>query len=475
VITSQNSTEIILGSLVGSDLTSSFSYINMLSSFSITTPPSSRAFDFTFTNLYINTGIYYAIDSSSVTITPLTGSLTAASLTADSYTVNDNNNYYLSFTTANPLVSGSFISVQFPTTVALTGTCSSTTTQIGSCSIVNTTFANLTLIGNLAANSVVQIKFINAVNPNQAITIASVQIKTYYDAGLDSTVDTLTSGVTLTVTARALTNVTVSPASAVTYALGNYVFGVNLIDPIPTSGTIKVTFPSTVTLGSVTLASATFATTTCSIALTSSTVTLNACFPSGLAAGAYTFTLSNIYNPPSLQPTSSFGVLTAGTSGDVNYMNSGLTVTMTTPATSTSFALTPASTVVHAQTSYDLSFTFAVPHQIGDYLTLSIDPSMVFSSLLCTPTSGITTLSSCTNPTPTSVKIIFGSIPLSTAQISIATIRNYDISSTSIPFTVYFFNALDYAMETTSTLSKTYTAASISTFAVNNNDQIALY
>lgn len=202
---------------------------------------------------------------------------------------------------------------------------------------------------------------------------------------------------------------------------------------------------------------------------------MNNCFPSGLVSGAYTLTLSNIYNPPSLQPTNSFQIVTFGSQGDINYVNTSLIITMTIPATTTAFTLTPASNVVHSSTSYDLAFTFAVPHSIGDYFLFSIDPSMTVSSVSCVAVSGVASLSGCTTPNLTTVKVTFGANPSVSAQITISSIRNYDISSTAIPFVVYFFNSLDYGMETTPTRSLTFTADSIATFSLNNNDQIALY
>lgn len=96
-----------------------------------------------------------------------------------------------------------------------------------------------------------------------------------------------------------------TPLSLVTYALDSYQFSVVLLDPIPAGGAIAVTFPSPISLGSVGLFSATFSSASCSVVPSSSlTVTLSGCFPSGLVSGAYSFSLSNIYNPPSLEPTS---------------------------------------------------------------------------------------------------------------------------------------------------------------------------
>ena len=140
-----------------------------------------------------------------------------------------------------------------------------------------------------------------------------------------------------------------------------------MLDPIPSGGSITVTFPGTITLSSVSLVSASFSTATCSLNSNSTTVSLVGCFASGLGAGVISFTLGGINNPPSLEPTTSFIISTAGPSGSVKEVSTGLTVTMTTPATTTSFSISPTSLTVHATTSYTLSFTFAVPHKSGDY------------------------------------------------------------------------------------------------------------
>jgi len=106
---------------------------------------------------------------------------------------------------------------------------------------------------------------------------------------------------------------------------------------------------------------------------------------------------------------------------------------MTTPATTTLFTLTPSSLLVHATTTYTLRFTFAVPHISTDYFTFSIDPSMSFISLACTPVSGISSVS-CATSNATTLVVTFNDVPQSTAQISIASIVNYDVSGLGISF-----------------------------------------
>lgn len=249
----------------------------------------------------------------------------------------------------------------------------------------------------------------------------------------------------MTAQARPITSVTITPASSVTYALTNYVFSITTLDPIPTGGKIEVTFPSTITLGIVNLTSSSFSNTNCMVGIIGNAVTLSSCFSSPLASGVMTLNLSKIYNPPSLQPTAAFSIVTSGPLGNVNYINSSLSITMSTPATTNSFTVNPASKIVHALTTYTLTFTFAVPHQIGDYFTFSIDSTMSISSLSCNATSGVASIGIFLLNS-TSINITFTAIPQNTVQIDVSSIRNYDISSTGIPFNVFFYNSANYPM-----------------------------
>jgi hypothetical protein len=222
-VNNPTSTSITLGGLSGTDLTANGSLINMFFSLTVLTPPSSRSFSFSFTSLYFNSGNYYPIDTISTTITPLTGTLTNGSVIPTSSFVNDITTYTISFTTNNALKNGSYIRVIFPSTLSVSGTCSSSNGFI-SCSVTNTTTANLTVSGSIPASSIVILMFNQVKNPNQVFTTASIQIYTYWDSGLDSMVDTLTTGLTITPTVRPITAASVATVSSTTYAFTNYIF-----------------------------------------------------------------------------------------------------------------------------------------------------------------------------------------------------------------------------------------------------------
>jgi len=358
--------------------------------------------------------------------------------------------------------------VVFPPTLSVSGSCGSTNAFI-SCTVTNLTSANLSITGSIPAFTSISLTFNQVTNPNQAFTTNSIKIYTYYNSSLATLVDTLTSGLTMTAKARPITAVTIDPTSLITYALTNYYFTIKTLDPIPSGGNITITFPSSISLGSVNITSSSFSNVTCSVIVSGNSVTLTSCFSSPLAAGTLTLNLSNIYNPPSLQPTSSFSIITAGPLGQVNYINSSLSVTMITPAATNTFTLSPASSVVHALTTYTLTFSMTVPHSIGDYFTFKIDNSMALSSLTCPANV------SCSQYNSSLINVTFTSIPLSNIQVAISSIRNYDISNTNISFQVFFYNSANYQMEKTSIYNLNYTADTIPAVSINHNEQIAAF
>jgi hypothetical protein len=304
---------------------------------------------------------------------------------------------------------------------------------------------------------------------------ASFTIYTYYDSGLDSIVDTLTSGLTLTIISNPITSMTITPASLITYALTTYTISCTLADPIPSGGNISITFPTTVTLGNLTLASASFTNNTCTLTKSSNTATLSSCITSDVTNLAITLVFNNVYNPPSLEPTNSFTMSTYGPLGEVNYISTGVTITMTTPATSSAFSVNTLSLTVHATTQYTFSITTTVPKLAGNYFRLSIPDSMAFSGPSCLPVTGITNIT-CVIANSTSLVVTLSTTPTaSTIVIAINSIRNYDISATAVPFQLFFFSTNTFATETTPVQSLTYTPDTITVVTVNNNDQIALY
>jgi hypothetical protein len=468
------STSLTFSNVASSDIVVVATQIS-IGGINVVTPPSSRPFTIKVTSQWMSGSNMSGIDSNSITYTCQTSALTSVSAVPTVTSVNAVTQYILSFTTTNALTTNSFVSVFFPSELTATVGGCTTNNALISCSVTNTSYAALSITGAISGGSSIVVTFPSVKNPKQAQTTSSFLVYTYYDAGLDSMVDKVISGVTMTSTSNAITVASITSTSLITYALTTYTIFAVLPDPIPASGYIKVDFPSTITFGTVAISSASFTTTSCTVpTLVGTTVTINACFSADMTNANISIVLSGIYNPPSLQPTTTFSIKTYGPIGIVDSIISGLLVTMTTPATTSSFTIAPLNDMVHTFTQYNLALTFAVPHQNGDYFVMKIPASMAYSaSPTCVPISGIVSVS-CILLNLTAIKVNLGAVPSASAQISISNIRNYDVA-TSQSFQLFFYNSGNYDMEATGTASTTYSTMAISTFSVNNNDQIALY
>lgn len=473
VLVSQNSTLVIISNISASDLNAGTS--RPLAGWTFTNPPSTRPFTITLTSVVVSGGITYGIDSTTNTYNCLPGSISVYSLIPNSFVINAMTTYTITFTTIYALTTGSYIGITFPQYISIGVGCSSTNGLL-SCSVSNTSYGNISISGAVPLGTSLTIKFTAVTSPSQAFTSSPFIIYTYYDSGLDSIVDRLLTGVTFTGTANTIpaSNVVITPSSLFTYASANYIFSITLVDKILAGGTISFTFPSTITLGSVGLVSASFSTTTCSLGISGNNVNITGCFLVDYATLGITITLSGIINPPSLQPTSSFTIRTYGLLGMINTITSGLTVTMASASTSTAFTIAPQVSTVHATSVYSLSFTFFTPHSVNDYILLAIPASMQISaSPSCAPTSGIGAVG-CSAFNSTTAKMIMSLTPSTTIAFTFSSLRNYDISSTSISFQCYVYSSNGYLMETTPISSASYTADAITTFSVASNNQIVL-
>ena len=369
-IVSQTSSSITLSNINTADMLQGATRI--LTGWTIVTPPSTRNYTITITSYYSISGGTYGIDTRTNQYNNVASAITTFSLVSNSYSINALATYIFTFTTVNNLISGSTITITFPSYISIQsgGTCSSSNGLL-SCVVTSSTMITATISGAVNKATIITITVAQVINPTQALTSASFAINTYYDSGTDSLVDSVATGLTFTSIAKQLaSNVFAVPSSYVTYASANYIFSIQLIDKIIAGGYISITFPGDIIVGTVSISSASFSISTCTIGVVGNVVNIQNCFASDYATLGIAFTLSGLRNPTSLKPTDSFIINTYGPLGLINYINSGLIVTMTTAATSTSFSISPGSLLVHANTLYTIDITFSVPHISTDYLIL---------------------------------------------------------------------------------------------------------
>ena len=99
---------------------------------------------------------------------------------------------------------------------------------------------------------------------------------------------------------------------------------------------------------------------------------------------------------------------------------------------------------------------------------------MAYITPTCTGISGIADIS-CVVLNSTSLVLTYNAVPLNSVQISIDSIRNYDVGSVGVNFSCSFYNSLNYAMENSPIYQQIYNSDTITAVTINNDDQLALY
>lgn len=187
--------------------------------------------------------------------------------------------------------------------------------------------------------------------------------------------------------------------------------------------------------------------------------------------------LSSVRNPPSTQPTASFSIYVRGPSGStINYIVSGITVTMDTAIATTSMNIVPDSLTVGSTTTYTFTITQAIDiHQINDYAVLSLPSLMALpTTVSCTVISGISSIN-CIRASATSLKVVYLAAPSSsTISFSLANMQNYLIGDQATTYSLNVFNSGNYPMEKYTSYALTYSESTLTTVAINHDDNIAL-
>lgn len=379
----------------------------------------------------------------------VSGAITGASAVPTNPQVNSITTYTITFTIPHKLQATSFINVVFPNQLAIqtgTATCSMPS---HTCSIKSASNISVVVSSAISANSVLTITVANVKNSNEALTTSSFAIYTYYDTLYDSLVDKVESGIIATMTPRAITTGLVTPSSFTTFAIGSYKIDLTLMDYIPAGGYVLVVFPPTVVPQSAQLVAASFAISSCSASLASNAINITNCFSVDQNNLAFSLNLSNIRNPPSFRPTDTFKVYTRGPSGSlINFMDSGLVVTMNVAASTASFTISPTSSVVGESTLYNFQIGHLVnPHSVNDYCVITIPALMLLPTTpSCTAVSGLTSIN-CIPLSATQLKAVYTSTPSATVQFSLAAVTNYLVGDQPVSYGLAIFDSADYKME----------------------------
>lgn len=345
------------------------------------------------------------------------------------------------------------------------------------CAIKSSNNVSVTLSSAVTAASTLTVTVANVKNANEALNTSSFAIYSYWDSLYDSLVNQVTTGIVATMAAKILTPGTVTTSSLTTYASTFYRIDQTLLDLIPAGGFIVISFPNTTTPQSPQLAAASFGISTCAVNNPSTyVINITGCFTSAMTNLALSLNISNIRNPPSFKPTDSLYLYVRGPFGSlINYIETGLTVTMSVAATTTSFVINPSSNIVGTSTLYSFQITHAIsPHSINDYAVITIPSLMTLPTpLSCSAVSGITNIS-CIAVSNIQLKVVYLSTPSSVIQFNLASVVNYLVGDQSVAYTLQIFDSGNYKMEEYLSQFFAYSESTLTSVNPNNDRNVAL-
>ena len=320
--------------------------------------------------------------------------------------VSNTSNLFITFPSEFNMVTGSFV-------------CTSNQSSNPSCSYNNAnrrmTVTSFTST-SLASTSGISLAIQDITNPSMIGAFSSLSLTTTYSSTTDL-VDTITSGVSFTLTPRSLSkdNVTLTSSNYTVYALATLTFTISNLNPILANSDLFIGYPAEVT---PTTAACQVNSNGKSCSLTTyktyngfyiPAVVSTALTEGGLSS--YPVSLSGIYMPKSTQPSSSFQIYIVYPDGSVSeFLTTGLTITATTPCSFSQLSISSSSNVNYASSVFTVNVTplFSIPN--NSILQITI-PSSMTTTTSCSAGVGVNTVT-CTN-TSTVISAVLG---LSSAQ-----------------------------------------------------------
>ena len=360
-------------------------------------------------NTETSTGALVSKISSGLTYQALPGKISAITITATDPTVAATTTFKFLFTPTGSLAATGGIQITFPVELPIanqpSGACASgDTPSVNPTPLCSVSSQVLTVSGLFSGpyTGGTQIGFtVNLVtNPSSTKPTSTFIIQTYSDISSSATLTDRDTAVTYAATNYALldsTAITIVPSSFTVSTLTTYTFTFKNKNILFSSGTILIEIPPTVTIPNPTNAKDSFAigsslAATATVAVTSTTIEITNAVSSNLAAGStISFSLTGIQNPPTLQPSASFTIITKTSDGYlIDGINSAVTVTMTSVPTFYHIQIIPNNYYNSAVTQYRFEITVRNQHFTGDYVEITFPTDIQFPNVpVCNPITNL--------------------------------------------------------------------------------------
>ena len=449
-------------------------------------------------NTETSTGALVSKISTGLTYKALPGVINSVTITATDPTVKSTTTFKFLFTPTNSLPTTAGVRITFPPELLIanqaSGACvsgdTSTVNPNPSCSASSQV---LTVSGlfSTAYTGGNQIGFtVNLVtNPSSTKPTSTFTIQTYSDITSTATLTDQSTSATYAATNYAtltLSTISVVPSSYLVSTVSTYVFTFQNQNRLFAQGAIFIQLPPTITIPIISNTQNSFValsslSSSATIAVTSTDITITNAVTSDLAAGStISFSFQGLQNPETLQPTTSFTIITKTSDGYlIDGISSGVIVTMTSVPTFYHIQITPTSYNNYETTTYRFAITVRNPHYTGDYLEITFPLDIQFPNIpTCNPVSNLLAF---TTVCVKSGQNLVVTPNFSPSTLPVQTVFIFDVPSCTNPlslepfssFQIASYSSTNYKREETLTgLVFTTVANTISTISASPLDYV---
>lgn len=335
-------------------------------------------------SIIIQTSTNYNVQRCSVNLSATTPNNLRATFPITSTSISAVNSIRLSFRNTNPIqVSASYLRISSPLTMNYTyasANSTSTTAPARTTSTDGSLLISGLAASNIAANSIYNLGLFSMSNPPSTkkvtltFTTETLANGTYYLIDM-STID-------ITATASTITTAAFVAQTTTAYSVGSSTFSFIIVNALISDSYAVIQFPAEMSVISTSTCTTSFG--SCSINSNTVTLDLNASYAAGTNLSV---SLSQVRNPLTTLPTSTFSISTYYNSSDslVDQMTTGLTFTAI-PNPIKEMVITPASLTVGAVTTYSFQVNFTNPVPVGTVMTISF-PSAIPLTAVTFPSS----------------------------------------------------------------------------------------
>jgi hypothetical protein len=399
-------------------------------------------------SVYTETGFLIDRTDTGLTVTTIAGSITVYSITAARYVVNSVEVYTIEIQPSESVVKDARIRIGVPPEMSVGSDCSVQLLSGFNAAAVPSVqvSGNNVVVSNAFPATVTSSRIKFAVsslrNPRTAAKTSAFSLEICEDSACVNLIAS-DSSISITAVHDSLNSVSINISPKITGEIATYTFTIDTKNTIPAGGQILISFPTTVVILTSSFPTCTslqgfFSAISCSY--TSSSITITNGFSSDFGAGVLTLSVTQIKNPPTTQPTSTFKVYTSLNSSLIDTLESNILITIDTPNSLNEGSLTSDISIITGATQdYILSITPYNYMPSGGTVVLVAPSGYNFSNnIQCSAYGTATSSAACTLSTDLTISPTFPSaIVTSRFQIKLSNMINPISTEETGSFRIY--------------------------------------